>query len=296
MPAETLTDCSRFFDHRCLDTMLAECLDWYEAWYGSFDRERLAAGITMTKDLFAGQFPGYAACNTDYHDWNHTGDVLVATIRLLDGYNLTSTPLPPALAADLCSAALLHDSGYIQEASDTNGTGAKYTRHHVARSTTFARQHGLAFGLTPSAAERVGRLIEVTDLQTKSLPGTDTQEASAAALLGSADLLGQMADRTYLEKLLFLYFEFREAGFPGYETEFDILRQTQRFYKSTQDRLAKFLLDSQHHAARHFHERYGTSGNPYLESITHQMAYLDAIIADDKTNFRKKLKRLDLGA
>ena len=31
-----------------------------------------------------------------------------------------------------------------------------------------------------------------------------------------ADLVGQMSDRAYLEKLLFLYYEFKEAGFPGY--------------------------------------------------------------------------------
>ena len=31
-------------------------------------------------------------------------------------------------------------------------------------------------------------------------------------MLGTADLIGQMADRYYLEKLLLLYEEFSEAG------------------------------------------------------------------------------------
>ncbi len=56
-------------------------------------------------------------------------------------------------------------------------------------------------------------------------------------MLGSADLLGQMSDRAYLEKLLFLYKEFREAGIPGFNTEFDIIRKTVDFYEITVQRL-----------------------------------------------------------
>jgi hypothetical protein len=44
----------------------------------------------------------------------------------------------------------------------------------------------------------------------------------------------------------------------------------------------------------HFQARYGVSLDLYLETIARQMAYLDAIIADDSTNFRAKLRRMDL--
>jgi len=103
-----------------------------------------------------------------------------------------------------------------------------------------------------------------------------------------------MADRAYLEKLLFLYYEFKEAGFAGYDTEFDILRKTMGFYSLTMDR-----LDGEFHGVRglvraHFAERWGTDADLYDEAMGRQMAYLQTILDDATTNFRKKLKRMDL--
>ena len=37
-------------------------------------------------DLFQGRFPGYRACNTEYHNLGHTLDALLASSRLIDGY------------------------------------------------------------------------------------------------------------------------------------------------------------------------------------------------------------------
>lgn len=103
-----------------------------------------------------------------------------------------------------------------------------------------------------------------------------------------------MADRTYLEKLLFLYYEFREADFPGYDTEFDILRKTLGFYESTKIRLFETLNNASNYAYEHFESRYGVKKNLYMESIQRQIDYLQSIIDDDSANFRTKLKRLDL--
>ena len=50
-------------------------------------------------------------------------------------------------------------------------------------------------------------------------------------MLGTADLLGQMSDRTYLEKLPFLYLEFKHAGIDGVGTELDFFDSTPGFTK-----------------------------------------------------------------
>ncbi len=294
MGSDSIPDASRFFVHTALRSTIKECLEYYGAWYGQPAADSLAASFAHTENLYAGKYPGYAACNTDYHDWNHTQDVFVATLRILDGYNLSEKPLDAALAQDICVAALLHDSGYIQESGDTSGTGAKHTKHHVPRSAAFARNNAGAFGLSHDQAARVGRLILVTDISSGVLCDDTPGEALAGAMLGSADLLGQMADRTYLEKLLFLYYEFKEAGFPGYDTEFDMLKKTLGFYEYTKTRLSDFLLNTQRYAEPHFAERQAVKGNPYVESIERQMQYLREIMDDNTTNFRKKLKRLDL--
>jgi hypothetical protein len=84
---------------------------------------------------------GYRSCNTNYHNFDHAIDTLLASARLLDGYNLTHRPLPARLAVQLMLSALLHDTGYIQEAWDVEGTGGKYTTTHVARSEQFLRKN-----------------------------------------------------------------------------------------------------------------------------------------------------------
>ena len=248
--------------------------------------------------LYNGDFPGYIACNTEYHDFAHTCDVLGATVRMCDGAVSQKIGLDADMLIDICAAAMLHDVGYIQETTDLTGTGAKYTKTHVARSIAFAARHRQAFGLTAARAERIGRLIAGTDLATpfETIPYADENEFFAGKLLASADLLGQMADRTYLEKLLFLYYEFKEAGFPGYDTEFDMLRKTLGFYEMTKKRLFGLLGDVTNLAFYHFSTRYGVEKNLYIESIERQIEYLRSIMDDDTVNFRKKLKRIDLEA
>jgi hypothetical protein len=247
--------------------------------------------------LFAGRFPGYHACNTEYHDFNHTLDCLVAVMRLIDGHNSTeSAGIPERSAIVLLQAALCHDTGYIQAADDIRGTGAKYTKSHVERSTAFVAEHAASLGLTRSDAALAGKLIRCTGLSVDwhELGMDDALERLAGSILGTADLIGQMADRRYLEKLLFLYYEFREAGIPGYETEFDILRLTLGFYETARERLDSLFSGTWRFAAGFFARRHGIGENLYMTAIEHQMEYLRAIIADPSSNFRKKLKRMDL--
>jgi len=191
---------------------------------------------------------------------------------------------------------MVHDSGYIQETDDTTGSGAKYIKTHVTRSINFIQKNRKTFKIDEAQAHRIGILISGTYLGTKfeSISFSDDQERMAAEVLASADLLGQMADRTYLEKLLFLYYEFKEAGFPGYDTEFDMLKKTLGFYETTKIRLFQTLGRATKMANIHFFQRYGIHRNLYLESIEHQINYLQTIIDDTSANFRKKLKRIDL--
>jgi len=112
------------------------------------------------------------------------------------------------------------------------GTGAKYTATHVRRSVDFLSRHGSQFSIPPERLEQIGRLILGTDLAIPwdTLSVQDEEERLSMEILAAADLLGQMADRSYLEKLLFLYYEFKEAGVGGYESAFDVLRKTAGFY------------------------------------------------------------------
>ncbi len=247
----------------------------------------------LIQKLFEGRLRGYRACNTEYHDFAHTVDALLAVARLADGGARERGPFETDLAVCLFIAALLHDTGYIQESWDTDGTGAKYTTNHVERSVTFLRKNRKALGLEEGEAQTVERLIRCTglsvDLDTIAFSSED--ERYAGCLMGTADLLGQMSDRAYLEKLIFLYNEFREAGIPGFNTEFDILRKTVDFYEITLARLKGPYQAVFEVARRHFRDRHGIDENLYMDAIHRHIAYLHKIIEDDTTNFRHKLKR-----
>ncbi len=243
--------------------------------------------------LFTGKFPGYQKCNTEYHNLGHTLDALLAAARLIDGYNISGSKMDENLAVNLLLAALFHDTGYIQESWDMEGTGAKYTKIHVERSMTFIQKNNARLGLSLNDAEIISKIISCTGLQVnwKEISFKNHEEEVAGAILGTADLLGQMADRLYLEKLLFLYYEFREAGIQGYDTEYDIIKKTVGFYEITMDKFKENLMNVYEYAQAHFKERFGIDRNLYIDSIQKHIAYLNKIIEDHTTNFRKKLKR-----
>jgi hypothetical protein len=249
--------------------------------------------FNLTLKLFRGKLEKYRKCNTDYHDLPHTMDVFLAAARILDGYILADGKIDESSAVQLLMSALLHDAGYIQEENDSTGTGAKYTFNHVERSMSFVRRNRDKLSLTEEEAEAVARMIKSTEfsLDFRALSFASTEEQRCGAILATADLVGQMADRIYLEKLLFLYNEFREAGMPGFDTEFDILRKTSDFYEITRKRLDESLEGIGRYAQFHFLKRYNIDENLYETAIERNMTYRNTIMSDAATNFRCKLNR-----
>lgn len=254
---------------------------------------RVSHAVNIVRKLFVGSFPGYRACNTEYHNLAHTMDALLASARIVDGFNIQNPPLPPNIVENLFCAALLHDTGYIQESWDTEGTGAKYTATHVERSVNFLMKNRDAFGLDDESIRVITNTIRCTGLSVDlgTIPFASDIEQYAGCIMGTADILGQMSDRAYLEKLLFLYYEFKEAGIAGFDTEFDLLRKTVDFYQITKKRLSESYQNIHIYSQHHFKHRHGIDTNLYLEAIERQIEYLEKIIDDDSTNFRHKLKR-----
>jgi hypothetical protein len=286
---------AQFVDSRDAAGLSAEVLKIHQASYAGSSAAALRQALETTRRLFAGGFPGYRACNSEYHDLRHTLSVVLAVARLADGYNLERPPLAERLFLDLLLATCLHDTGYLQESWDTEGTGAKYASRHEERSIAFLSKHHETFGVPPEELPVLTRFIQATDLKQPfiQIPFHEPQERDAAALLATADLLGQMSDRDYLEKLLFLYYEFKEAGIPGFQTEYDVLRKTGDFYVMARKRLKASYLSFYSLARAHFRERHGVDANLYLIAISRQLRYLRQIIRDETTNFRAKLKRGD---
>jgi hypothetical protein len=110
-------------------------------------------------------------------------------------------------------------------------------------------------------------------------------------IVATADLTGQMADRTYLEKLLFLYLEFKEANFGNYQNMYDLLRQTNTFYAHTREKLDGAFGGMYAKLSFHFKDVMGVENNYYLESIEKNIAYLDKVVALNEVEYLSMLKR-----
>ena len=167
-------------------------------------------------ECFTGGYGDYQAVDARYHDFEHTLQGTLCMVRLLHGRHLAGAqpPLTQRMFQLGLLAILLHDTGYLKKHEDTEGTGAKYTITHVARSAEFAAQLLSEKGFGAADIRAVQNMIRCTgiDASLNQIPFQSELEQAAGFALATADLLGQMAAEDYAEKLPILYAEFAEAA------------------------------------------------------------------------------------
>jgi len=247
--------------------------------------------------LFNGEYPGYRASNTRYHNLEHSMMVTLATARLTHGCVKAGQQFDPGNILLGLLAALYHDSGLIQTKQDRKGTGAKYTIGHEDRSVKFMRKNLSGKKFSKTQMDDCGHLIRCTNLniEIKDIPFRSTESEILGKIVGSADLLAQMADRNYLEKLILLFKEFEEAGIPGFDSEGELLEKTEGFYKNVASkRLKKDLGNISLNMKYHFKDRWDIDRDLYAESISNNIKYLKSILSDGKKNrlfYQQHLRR-----
>ncbi len=268
-------------------------------WLAFYDFER----------LFTGRYPGYKGCDTTYHDMQHTLDMTLALARLVVGYERSVEPtdrLGASRAQMAVVTSLFHDSGYIRhEKRDADySNGAEFTLYHVSRSADFLRRYLPGLGM----AKDVGvssMIVHFTgyELDLDMIELEDPRDIICGHLIGTADLIAQMADRCYLEKCRDrLYKEFVVGGVavenakPGeymvrYKSGMDLLRKTPAFYQQvTRDRLnTKF-----NRAYRYAEVLYG-GRNPYIEAIKTNITHLVKILTTNDWSLLRREPAYFLG-
>lgn len=192
----------------------------------------------------------------------------------------------------ICS--LFHDVGLIQKQEEREGTGARFTLGHEERSILFVRsyfrEHDLPAALSEDCAQIIGCTIVALD--PSEIYFRSQESELIGQILGSADLIAQMADRLYLEKLLYLYREFQEGGVPGFSSEFDLLRKTQSFYENVSRRRLEEGLGNVCACMRlHFRDRFGEDRDFYQEGIDKNIRYLQETVLQYETDYRCMLRR-----
>jgi hypothetical protein len=243
--------------------------------------------------LFYGFYPGFRACSTNYHDLKHTMLVALSMARLLHGASVEGIIWTDKEINLGLISALMHDTGYIQTNDDDSGTGAKYTLMHIKRSIIFVQNHYAHEDYFRNDLENFSDILNCTgvNINIKKISFSSVNLEILGKMLGTADLLGQMADRLYLEKLIPLFHEFEEGKVPGFESELDLFRKTSNFYSVTKVRFEKDLGNVNRYMISHFKQRWHIERNIYDEAIEKNINYLRFILKHNEKNVSTFLRR-----
>ena len=281
----------------------AEIQRLYRELYDGAPPRAIDRAFTDIQKLYRGEDPEYYPCDTGYHDLQHVLEVTLAMARLMDGYERSrknGTPhLPPELFMLGVLAALFHDFGYLRRRSDRrHHHGAEYTQVHVSRSAAYLRHYMRRMG-AGRLADIAAKLLHYTGYErpVEQIRVADSLLRRVGQMLGSADLIAQMADRCYLEKCRDrLYPEFLLGGvarreLPGgftqevFHSGDDLVLKTPTF-----SRIALRRLDLQLARAYAYAEAHFGGQNLYLEEMQKNMLHAQAL-ALDATSTRSMLRR-----
>ncbi len=274
-------------------------MSYDKLWLAFYDFER----------LFTGRYPGYHGCDTTYHDMQHTLDMTLAVARLVVGYERSVEPsdrLGPARAQMAVVTSLFHDSGYIRhKVRDKDfANGAEFTLYHVSRSADFLRRYLPELGMTRDVGIS-SMIVHFTgyELDLDQIELDDPRDIICGHLIGTADLIAQMADRCYLEKCRDrLYNEFVVGGVavenanPGeymvrYKSGMDLLRKTPAFYQQvTRDR-----LNTKFNRVYRYAEVLYSGRNPYIDAIRSNITHLVRVLESNNFSLLRREPAFFLG-
>jgi hypothetical protein len=246
------------------------------------------------EELFAGLVPGYFGVDTVYHDRQHTLDITLALARLLVGYERQQHP-PARLGGERAVVGvitgLFHDVGYLRRTNEGESrNGAEFTRTHVARGARFLADY-LPVVHLESWVPVATQIVHFTGYEVpfSQINVTDPRDIALGHMLGTADMIAQMADRCYLEKCRDrLYAEFVLGGVAlpiathgglqvKYASGVDLLRQTPEFISEVRTK----RLEGEFRSAYRYLEVLFDGRNPYMESIDRNANYLRQILRSE---------------
>jgi hypothetical protein len=267
----------------------------YRPTWPELSLEPLRRAFAHFEQLFAGKVEGFHGVDTVYHDRQHTLDITLALARLLVGYERQRDE-PARLGGTRATVGLItglfHDVGYLRRTDDLESqNGAEFTRTHVARGARFLQEYLPALGFSawvPIASEIIHFTGYEVPFERIAERVADSRDIVVGHLLGTADMIAQMADRCYLEKCRDrLYAEFVLGGVAlpfsdgnrqvKYASGLDLLRQTPDFVTDVRNN----RLDGTFGAAYRYLEILYGGRNPYLEAIDRNVEYLRQILRSE---------------
>jgi hypothetical protein len=262
-----------------------EVVSLFATSYPGVDTSTLEAAFTLFAQIYQGQFPGYQACDTIYHDIQHSLDITLTATRLLRGYHKVHGDLGARDMLLGIITALFHDVGYIRRNDDREKqNGAEYTSIHVSRGAKFIQTYLPLIGLTDIAGP-ASLIVHLTgyeknpdDIQTRH-----PLHRLVGDIVATSDLITQMADRCYLEKCrdrLFPELVLAAEGdktntkMPTYESPAALLYNTPSFYRL----YVKKRLDHNFKGVYQYASAYFNGINHYIEKLEGNIRHLEKLV------------------
>jgi len=245
---------------------------------------------------YSGDHPQFRKSTLPYHNLRHTKMVVLAAIRLFHGLHCNHVEITANTYLKGLLAAYFHDTGMLLCENDTAESGTEYIAEHEQRSINFLYRYAQEKNLPEEIPRDCAIIINYTDL--KKDPATFEYHSHeiqlAGQVVGSSDILAQMADRYYLECLPLLYNEQKEGGVNSHESALELMEKTAEFYYEV---VLKRLVVTFSHTSQamryHFRERYQIDRNLYIDNINKNIKYLNKIVEQCETIecVKKYLKR-----
>ncbi len=280
------------------ENTLAEILFLVKEISPAFDLELIREIDQDIVSFFSGSCPEFQKNTLPYHNLRHSQMVVLASVRLFHGLhsNRVSITISSETLFKGLLAAYFHDTGMLLQKSDSNHSNSKYMANHEARSIQFLSNYVDRKGFGEDVFRDCATIINYTDLA--SDPATfdyHTHEIQIAGqVVGSADILAQMADRYYLECLPLLFNEQESGGINRHDSALELMEHTANFYHNViLKRLSTTFSNTSQAMQTHFRERYKVDRNLYLDNIDKNIEYLKKIISQCETIecLEKHLKR-----
>lgn len=276
--------------------------DIFHSCYLASDDSKIRQAFEDFDSLFEGHFNGFNACDTYYHDKQHTLDMTLALARLIDGHERQSDrhhTFGVKLTTLAIITALFHDSGYIRETNDhKHHNGAQYTSIHVSRSATFLHNYLHMTGM-PELADIAANMVHYTgyEVSPENIKLPDEKLHLLGYMLGTADLIAQMSDRCYLEKCRDRLFpEFELGGMLAkqdekgqsiilFESADDLLAKTPSFYNfEVKKRLNSLFQQVYKYAEAHFGD-----DNLYLKYLNQNIDHIETLVSSGELSALSRL-------
>lgn len=210
------------------------------------------ATVNLACDVAQMALSRISTCDALYHNVEHTVHVTLVGLAILRGRQIKERDVAPADWLHAVVAMLCHDIGFVRgllegdgsesvrsgRGSETvpldpGGTDAKLMPLHVDRGRSFARTHFAEVALLDPA--RIESNIERTRFPVPDDPDYRICD-DYPGLVRGADLIGQLSDQRYLNKLSAVFFELEENG-PDYRQDYhepgDLMRGYPDFFRES---------------------------------------------------------------